>query len=485
MSNHADSNKQQGEALVREWANFHPDVPLTRTYTDLAQRIDKALRSHASVAAPGVKAHYEKAHDARYVMAHAVHPDIVVLWFLALKARWFDDPSNLFYGQREQAKIYLYKWVETGELADDRTTLEIATAMKFREWLGSSWTTAAASSPSPASPVQPPSTDDALNTIWAEEGGFRLLLRTSDPLQPEGEHPEDFCKKCGRPNIVWFGPNRIWNQAVRAANEPEILCPVCFVQLAEAAGFKDVWEVAPQGWHAEETKHSVAQAFAVIDKAIDAATPPDTPAPLTPDSEAPDLLWVNPVAGAVASHRAGSAFLPYRRVVDTPVVAAAKDAAQEIAAIYGLGHQRGAIASIITRHFAATTSPSETAVGGEAQNGIALVDREEAAIKAEGAYANATHLGRKGESDMYEYACHVAAGIIRSMKPYALAPVAAAGDDEGEPRTTVQVERERIRSGVERLRPFGSGDDCTCERCQTLNAVLILIDNKPTKETGI
>lgn len=80
-------------------------------------------------------------------MTHAVHPDIVVLWFLALKSHWFDDPNNVFHGMREKAKAFLYKWVETGELADDHTTLEIATAMKFREWLESSWTTA---TPSPS-----------------------------------------------------------------------------------------------------------------------------------------------------------------------------------------------------------------------------------------------------------------------------------------------------------------------------------------------
>lgn len=82
-------------------------------------------------------------------------------------------------------------------------------------------------------------------------------------------HPEDFCHKCGQPNIVWFAPNELWNKSVRAANEPEILCPVCFVQLAEAAGVNAVWEVAPQHWHAEATQKSVTQAFAVIDKAIE------------------------------------------------------------------------------------------------------------------------------------------------------------------------------------------------------------------------
>jgi hypothetical protein len=111
------------------------------------KRLQSMIDSRASVAAPvnDARATYEKAHEARYALTHAVHPDIVVLWFLALKSHWFDDPNNMFYGQREQAKAYLYKWVETGELADDNTTLEIATAMKFREWLSSSWT---------ASPVQ-------------------------------------------------------------------------------------------------------------------------------------------------------------------------------------------------------------------------------------------------------------------------------------------------------------------------------------------
>lgn len=101
-------------------------------------------------------ARYEAAHEARYAMTHPVHPDIVVLWFLALKSRWFDDPANMFYGQREAAKAYLYKWVETGEIADDNTTLEITTAMKFREWLASSWA---------ATPVAAPE---------GEERAFRL-----------------------------------------------------------------------------------------------------------------------------------------------------------------------------------------------------------------------------------------------------------------------------------------------------------------------
>lgn len=64
----------------------------------------------------------------------------------------------------------------------------------------------------------------------------------------DNRHPEDFCQKCKRPNVVWFAPSPLWNAAVRAANEPEILCPVCFIQLAEAIGVSTAWFVAPEGY---------------------------------------------------------------------------------------------------------------------------------------------------------------------------------------------------------------------------------------------
>ncbi|MCA1617030.1 MAG: hypothetical protein LC729_00430 [Acidobacteria bacterium] len=57
-------------------------------------------------------------------------------------------------------------------------------------------------------------------------------------------HPEDFCEKCGRSNIVWFAPSELWNKY--AGDKYGILCPVCFVQQAEDAGFKMVWQIAPE-----------------------------------------------------------------------------------------------------------------------------------------------------------------------------------------------------------------------------------------------
>lgn len=60
---------------------------------------------------------------------------------------------------------------------------------------------------------------------------------------PAQEYPEANCHRCGRPNVVWHAPNDIWNQ-VEAVREV-ILCPVCFVQDAEAKGLVHVWRLAP------------------------------------------------------------------------------------------------------------------------------------------------------------------------------------------------------------------------------------------------
>src|SRR5690242_15936828 len=79
------------------------------TIRDLLSDIDYLLsRLKDGGAEDDLKASYSVAHEARYSLKHAVHPDVVVLWFLAMKSHWFDDPSNMFFGMREQAKAYLY-----------------------------------------------------------------------------------------------------------------------------------------------------------------------------------------------------------------------------------------------------------------------------------------------------------------------------------------------------------------------------------------
>jgi len=57
-------------------------------------------------------------------------------------------------------------------------------------------------------------------------------------------HPESTCERCQGPNVVWFAPAFLWN----AVQPPYgVLCPVCFIGLAEAAGFnKHAWRIAPE-----------------------------------------------------------------------------------------------------------------------------------------------------------------------------------------------------------------------------------------------
>ncbi len=62
----------------------------------------------------------------------------------------------------------------------------------------------------------------------------------------EPKHPEDLCDLCGRPNITWFAPSELWNKAIEGTSH-DILCPVCFVQLAEDHGITPTaWMLAPE-----------------------------------------------------------------------------------------------------------------------------------------------------------------------------------------------------------------------------------------------
>lgn len=59
----------------------------------------------------------------------------------------------------------------------------------------------------------------------------------------KADHPEAVCEQCGRENVVWFAPNEVWN----AAGAAGILCPVCFVKKAEAAGLDAAaWKIEPE-----------------------------------------------------------------------------------------------------------------------------------------------------------------------------------------------------------------------------------------------
>lgn len=78
------------------------------------------------------------------------------------------------------------------------------------------------------------------------EAHYETLMRRASEMELEVtmSHPEDFCERCKGPNVVWFAPSPLWNAA---HGEWDILCPVCFVQLAEAAGITPTaWRIAPE-----------------------------------------------------------------------------------------------------------------------------------------------------------------------------------------------------------------------------------------------
>lgn len=63
-------------------------------------------------------------------------------------------------------------------------------------------------------------------------------------MTKERSHPEDRCERCGGQNVTWFAPSELWN---KAHGVYDILCPVCFVNLAEAAGIRPTaWQIGPE-----------------------------------------------------------------------------------------------------------------------------------------------------------------------------------------------------------------------------------------------
>lgn len=70
-------------------------------------------------------------------------------------------------------------------------------------------------------------------------------------------HPEATCRRCGGRNIAWSAPSPLWNAVMRGGsiNGPwqwdEIVCPICFAELAEAAGIANVWRLTARFVHVE------------------------------------------------------------------------------------------------------------------------------------------------------------------------------------------------------------------------------------------
>lgn len=74
-----------------------------------------------------------------------------------------------------------------------------------------------------------------------------LAARMSQP-EPTAEHPEDYCHRCGGPNLPWWTPSPIWNAVMGYPDQAHdgIVCPQCFAELAEAKGAKGPWRLSPR-----------------------------------------------------------------------------------------------------------------------------------------------------------------------------------------------------------------------------------------------
>lgn len=56
-------------------------------------------------------------------------------------------------------------------------------------------------------------------------------------------HPEDYCHRCGRPNVdSWYVDPELWRQAVSQGDLYTVLCPQCFTKAwEEMAGQSVTW----------------------------------------------------------------------------------------------------------------------------------------------------------------------------------------------------------------------------------------------------
>lgn len=95
--------------------------------------------------------------------------------------------------------------------------------------------------------------------MWAKRNVPPPLMSGTKP------HPEDQCQKCHGANVVWYTSSEAWNRTI--AKQPirwTILCPVCFIKLAEALGPSigigrpTAWRILPERSTKEEVQNHAA-----------------------------------------------------------------------------------------------------------------------------------------------------------------------------------------------------------------------------------
>lgn len=70
-------------------------------------------------------------------------------------------------------------------------------------------------------------------------------------IESASDHPENVCNRCGGPNVSWCAPSPLWNYVMRGGTIDgdwqygELICPMCFVALAQEKGIDVSWRVSP------------------------------------------------------------------------------------------------------------------------------------------------------------------------------------------------------------------------------------------------
>lgn len=110
-------------------------------------------------------------------------------------------------------------------------------------------------------------------------------------------HIEDICHRCGGPNVLWTTPSPLWNEVMRAGdiNSAEIydgiVCPTCFIQLAEERGVGSWWRVHAEQIHKPlETSTSSGRVWDSETWMWREALPGETPGQVEPDDAKPQPI---------------------------------------------------------------------------------------------------------------------------------------------------------------------------------------------------
>ena len=88
----------------------------------------------------------------------------------------------------------------------------------------------------------------------AEQRGYdrahtELATAAATPGGLQMAEPETYCHRCFRLNIPWTAPSPLWNEVMRGGDingqEPfeGIVCPMCFMQLAEEKNIATGWRL--------------------------------------------------------------------------------------------------------------------------------------------------------------------------------------------------------------------------------------------------